>query len=58
MSSGLSPHMCRSRKLVRGGPTLTFFIVDNGRDDPHNTKIRAMNGPPAIRHLMLMMAQQ
>ena len=32
--------MCGSRKFVRRGPNLTtiFYIVDEGRDDPHTIK--------------------
>ena len=38
---------------VRGGPTLTtfFFLVDEGREDPNTTSMRAIIDPPAKRHL-------
>ena len=35
----------------RGDPTLTtFFLVDDGREDPNTTLSGAIIGPPAKRH--------
>ena len=38
-------HMCGSRKFFRGGPTLTTFLADEGKEDPNNTT----SGPPSAR---------
>ena len=45
--------MCKSRKLVRGGPTLTtFFLVVEEREDPNTTiSVQAIISMPAKCHL-------
>ena len=36
--------------FVREGPTLTtFFLVDEGREDPHTTINGPLNGPSSAR---------
>ena len=34
-----------SRKFCQGGPTVTFFLVDEGREDPNTT----ISGPSSAR---------
>ena len=47
-----------SRKFCQRGPTLTPFLVDDGREDPNTTTLymRPIIGPPVKHHLNHKMA--